>query len=113
METATANVFEQPTHVSDIDMAFPANVSKLLPAMKDIPDEFKRSGNKWCRVVSHWFFCGLPNAKWQPKAGINQNTALRHVQTCLGSFAPQHEHKEAGCAYLLSLWFEDVTYDDK
>jgi len=24
----------------------------------------------------------------------------------LGSFEPQHEHKEAAVAYLMSLWFE-------
>lgn len=97
--------------IDNITLAFPANVSHLMPAYKDIPEEFKRPCGKWQDVVSAWFFCGLKNAKWTPKEGVDTNKALRHVKTIMGSFEPKHEHKEAGCAYLLSQWFDDVTYE--
>jgi hypothetical protein len=28
----------------------------------------------------------------------------------MSSWEPKHEHKEAGCAYLLSEFFDDVNY---
>ena len=38
------------------------------------------------------------------------NKAIRHLKAILVSYDPKHEHKEAGVAFLLSEWFEDVTY---
>jgi hypothetical protein len=111
MEATATNRFEKPHQVTALDVALCGNVDRLLPPMSEIPDEFKRTHGKWVDVVSTWFFCGLRNAKWTPKAGINTGEALAHVKACMGSFAPAHEHKEAGCAYLLSLWFEDVKYE--
>jgi len=90
----------------------PENINDYLPSMDEIPDEFKRyNGTKWHTVVSDWFFHGLKNAQWEPKDGINANEAVGHVATCMCSWEPKHEHKEAGCAYLLSLWFDSVIYD--
>jgi hypothetical protein len=99
--------------IQDLDGIFGGdiNMSKLLPSMDSIPEEFKRwPGGKWNKVVSDWFFCGLKNAKWVPKPGINTSKALDHIFAIMVSFEPKHEHKEAGCAYLLSEWFDDVTY---
>ena len=99
-----------------LDAAFGGKAMEILPPWKDIPDEFKTTygGNataaKWLKVVSDWFFRGLKDCKWTPRAGVETNKALQAVQCCIGSFEPSHEHKEAGCAYLLSQWFEDVTY---
>jgi hypothetical protein len=31
-----------------------------------------------------------------------------HLKAIMGSFQPKHEHKTAGVAYLMSLWFEAV-----
>jgi len=99
----------QPKEVSDVDMAFGGKISKLMPSYEKIPDEFKRSSSKWGRIVAEWFFSGLPKGtEFIAKDGIDRAKALRHVKAILGSFEPKHEHKEAGCAYLLSLWFDDV-----
>ena len=101
-----------PQEVSELDMVFGGKVMQLLPKYEDIPREFKQfSGTKWNNVIGDWFFSGLKNAKWTPKKGINTNKALRHIKAVLGSWEPKHEHKEAGCAYLLSQFFEDVQYE--
>src|SRR5688500_10031633 len=97
--------------VTDIDVAFGGGAMHLLPKWEEIPDEFKRQNNKWVKVVSDWFFSGLRNAKWTPKAGVDERKALRMVKVCMGSFEPAHEHKEAGCAFMLSEFFEDVKYE--
>lgn len=99
-------------NVTDVDAVFGGNAMKILPPLSQIPDEFKNCNRptKWSQVVSDWFFFGLSNAKWTPKEGVKTLEALKAVQCCIGSFEPSHEHKEAGCAYLLSQWFEDVTY---
>lgn len=105
----TKNLFAKPQTVSDAEMAFGGRIKDLLPAMSAIPEEFHQGSNKWSRVVSTWFFKGLKGATFVPKPGIDQATALRHVGAIMGSFEPKHEHKTAGCAYLLSLWFESIT----
>lgn len=97
--------------VDGIDVAFGGGAMKILPPYKDIPKEFKDWNNKWVEVVSTWFFSGIKNAKWKPKPGVETGKALRVIKCCIGSFEPSHEHKEAGCAYLLSQWFDDVTYE--
>jgi hypothetical protein len=98
-------------NVSGIDLCFGGDMKKLLPAWKDIPDEFKDGNSKWNKVVSDWFFRGLKNVKWTPKPGINSSKAVAHINAIMSSFEPKHEHKEAGCAYLLSEFFDDVTYE--
>ena len=47
----------------------------------------------------------------KPKEGVDTKKALRHVKAVLGSWEPKHEHKEAGVAFLLNEWFDDVTYE--
>lgn len=98
-------MWDKPTEVSQVDMAFGAagNLSKYLPDMKEIPENIDR---KWMKLTSKWFFRGL-NGDFVPKDGIDKNVALRHLKTILGSFEPKHQHKEAGVAYLMSLWFSD------
>jgi hypothetical protein len=114
--------------VNEIDAVFGGGAMKILPPYADIPDEFKVSASvtangqttrrtpggkvasQWLQVVSDWFFFGVKDCVWTPKAGVDTKKALRALKCCMGSFEPSHEHKEAGCAYLLSQWFEDVTY---
>ncbi|RTL03537.1 hypothetical protein EKK58_12780 [Candidatus Dependentiae bacterium] len=94
--------------IKAIDLAF-GNIDHL-PDMKDIPEEFNdRFDNIHCRVVSAWFFNGYSKAeaiaKITPKEGVDKVEAQRALATILRSYAPQHEHKIAGCGYLLSQWF--------
>ena len=99
-----------PQEIDDLTLAFPTDVLSLMPDKADIPEDITRRRSKWCQVASDWFFRGLKNAKWTPKEGIDPNKALRHIGTILGSWEPKHEDKEAAVAYLLSEWFEDVSY---
>ena len=95
-------------NVTRTDIAFgPRILSEWLPAYDDIPEEFKRGGNVWCETTSRWFFRGLPKGILVAKEGIDEIMAIRHLKAVLGSFEPRHEHKEAGVAYLMSLWFEE------
>lgn len=98
-------MFEQPTQVDDVDLAFHASVSHLMPKYEDIPQEFKRGPNKYIVFQREWFYTGL---KVMPKAkeGIDIDMAMRHLATIQGSFEPKHEHKEAAVAFLASLWLE-------
>ncbi|MDR6884875.1 hypothetical protein [Bacillus sp. 3255] len=103
--------WSHPVDVNGLSIAFGGDMSKLLPAMSDIPKEFKEGRTKWNDLVGTWFYRGLKNTQFKPKDGIDKNKALRHVKAIMGSWEPKHEHKEAGCAYLLSEFFEDVTYE--
>lgn len=104
--------FSKPQPVTDAKLAFPASVSHLMPAMEDIPIEFKRFDprHKWLRFQGDWFFSGIQDLKITPKDGIDELAAMRHLTCIQGSFEPKHEHKTAAVAYLASLWFKDVTY---
>jgi hypothetical protein len=99
--------------VSDVDLAFGGNMSDLLPPYSDIPEEFQNMNNrtKWNKLISDWFYVGLNSLDLKPKESIDVNGAIRHIKAILASWEPKHEHKMAGCAYLMSLWFDDVKYE--
>jgi hypothetical protein len=83
---------------------------ELLPSREDIPDEFMRYGwNDWTRLAQRWWSDGL-RGHFVPKEGIDCSKALRHLDICLRSCQPKHEHKIGGVGYLMSLWFE--RYED-
>jgi hypothetical protein len=99
--------------VSDLDMAF-GNI-KHLPEYKDIPEEYKNMNKQtgWLGFISKWFFRGLDDKDMErinPREGVDPKLALRAVGAIMRSFEPKHEHKAAGCAYLMSEWF---TIDEK
>jgi hypothetical protein len=103
--TAAPSRWAQPQQVSDVQVAFPATVvGTLLPPMDEIPEEFHSGNHPWCRFVSKLFFSGghLPVSR----EDVDRANAARHLKCVLGSFEPKHEHKEAGAAYLMSLWYE-------
>ena len=90
-----------------IDIAF--GNAKHLPPYDDIPEEFKRRSHPCAEFVSRWFFRGLTDsdlARLTPRDGVDRDKAMRAIGAALRSFEPKHEHKEAGCAYLLDQWFE-------
>lgn len=100
-----------PVDIDDATMVFgaPLEMDLLLPPYEKIPEEFKSQPNKWVKLFEQWFSNGLPKGtQFIQKPGIDQVKALRHVKTIMASYAPKHEHKTAGVAYLLSCWFEDV-----
>lgn len=99
--------------VSDVELAFPANVLHLMPKYEDIPEEFKSTDTKWNRFFRHAFYFGVSKLEFKVKAGVDPGKAYRHVRAVMGSYEPKHEHKEAAVAFLLSQWFDDVTYEYK
>lgn len=104
----------KPKTVGALDLICGGDMSVLLPKYDDIPEEFKKEqgeAEKWVTVVEDWFFTGIRDAKWVVKPEVNIHTALRHIKSIMMSFEPQHEHKTAGVAYLMSLWFDDVVYE--
>lgn len=78
---------------------------EILPPYKDIPDEFKSQRNKWVQWQQGWFFTGL-KSKPEAKDGIDGDLAMANLACAQASFEPKNEHKEAGVAYLASLWFK-------
>lgn len=93
-----------PIDVTDADRAFGGKAMEILPPYGSIPDEFKRGSNPWVKWQQQWFYSGL-KAYPVPKDGIDLKKAMHNLACVQGSFAPKHEHKEAGVAYLASLWF--------
>lgn len=115
MTKTTDSKWLYPKNPSNIEMAFPANVGEYLPSEKEIPKEEFRDyhNNKWCKQASTWFFSGVDLEKSTVEfadhiTGTHQHNTFRHLQVCLGSYEPQHEHKIRGVGYLMSLWFKDL-----
>lgn len=97
----------KPQKITDVEIAFGGDMKKLLPGMGEIPEEHSSLQSKWCDFISDWFYYGLSDLSLRPRQGIDGQQAIRHIKAIIGSFEPKHEHKIAGCAYLMSLWFED------
>lgn len=103
----------QPRPLADVDIVFPTEVSHLLPAYSEVPEEFRRDRNQWVQLAEEWFYSGLSRLVLTAKPSIDKSAALRHLQAVLGSFEPKHKHKIAGVAYLLSQWFEPPQTEAK
>ena len=106
--------WDRPKEVAALDMGFgPKNLKEYLPAWEEIPQEFKDERvevKKWITLVDDWFFAGLHKIVMIPKVGIDNKVALGHVRAIMASWEPSHEHKTAGVAWLMSLWFDSFDY---
>lgn len=98
------DVFSAPMEITDT-----TRVRELLPKMDELPDEFDSRSNKWNKAVSTWFFEGIRKDAFTAKDGIDKNKAFSHLAAVISSWDLSHEHKTAGAAYLMSLWFSDVS----
>ena len=105
--------------LSAVDVAF-GNI-KHMPRYETLPEDFKRhSGNDYTKAISSWFFSGakgtpdgliIEGMRFTAKPGVDKAKALAAIRAVLGSFEPKHEHKEAGCAFMLSEWFDKSKVD--
>jgi anti-sigma factor ChrR (cupin superfamily) len=93
-----------PQDVSKADQVFGGKAMEILPPYSKIPKEFKDQGNPWVYWQNNWFFRGLQRYP-VAKDGIDLKKAMANLACVQGSYAPKHEHKQAGVAYLASLWF--------
>lgn len=107
MKTITNNdllsKFSHPIEVTGL-----TDIRHLLPKMEEIPDEFDNHYNKWNKAVSTWFYEGIRKDAFTAKDGIDKNKAFSHLAAVISSWDLKHEHKTAGAAFLMSLWFKDV-----
>lgn len=101
--------YARPLPVTDVDLAFGGDISRLMPRYRSLPEEYQRETAPFCRLVSKWFFSGLDTKTLKAKEGIDANAALRHCGAVLRSFEPKHEHKIAGVGWLMSQWFEEPS----
>lgn len=107
-----------PQDVSPVLFAFPATViGTLLPRWDDIPPAFKDYYRcPWNELAARWFAntsgMGSPfpgDVSFYAKPGIDPGKAWRHVEACMRSFEPKHEHKMAGVSWLIDCFFEKIS----
>lgn len=109
------NKWSQPvvlTSIEDVSLSLDS-LTKVLPTWEEIPEDFRNKqgeGKKWVKVLEDWFFNGIELSNVVMKDGIEKRSAIRHIGHIMHSWKPKHEHKIAGCAYLMSLWFERFDY---
>jgi hypothetical protein len=96
----------EPKEITDLDLAFPANVIDLgiLPKKEDIPKELWDYNNEWNLAASTIFCRGAKHLEF--KDGVDVVKAKRQLHACLSSFEPSHEHKLSGVGWLLSHWLK-------
>lgn len=96
-----------PIDVDKVDAAFGGSgklLAKILPPMHSIPDEFTHESSLWVRWQQDWFYSGLK--RWPvAREGVDMKKAMSNLIVIQRSWEPKHEHKQAGVAYLASLWF--------
>lgn len=100
---ATTNL-DTPQAVSDLELAFPATVSYLLPPREEIPPDKWDGRHPYAQLAQCWFTNGFREAYPSWKTGIDGPKAIRHLRCVMGSFEPKHEHKIGGIAVLLERW---------
>lgn len=91
---------------TDAEMAY--GTTRCLPKWEDIPEQFKQDiyyGTIYNRMIDAWFTgSALPQGEVSFNPGFchDGKDLYRFITAHLRSFAPKHEHKIAGLAYLLS-----------
>lgn len=101
-----------PIEISDVDFAFPARALEWMPALDEIPVEFREGLTLWNKAADRIFYGSMEGIELEPKEGIDPYKAGRHIMAIMRSYAPKHEHKIAACAYLMSRFFGCVNIAD-
>ncbi|QNM95443.1 hypothetical protein [Chitinimonas koreensis] len=92
--------------VSQLEEAF--GTDRLLPAWENIPEDFRSGRNVYKDILEALFFGhSMPPGRLKFLLGFDDDAAPSDLNTCvrahLKSWAPKHEHKMAGIAYMMSL----------
>jgi hypothetical protein len=110
-----ADIF-QLQDVTDEELAYPLDVEHLMPKYLDIPSEFKDwSRNRWAELFSQLFYGDVKGLCLVRKRDVDAETAeraWRQMDCIRRSWSPKHEHKAAACAYILSCYFDDYSFDE-
>ena len=103
-----------PVEVSDVEIAFPANVKHLMPTAAEVEKVPKDLGRKCERFAADWFHLGLDEkSSFDLQGDFDPKTVLRHIQCCLGTFESKHEDKMVGVATLVANFFARIHYRPK
>jgi len=118
MSETTTDRWALPTEINDAEMVFAAGALKFMPSLDECEAGLRlldrKTARMWRDFQATWFFEGLsPDVEFTVVEGVDGATAIRHLKTINGSFAPKHEHKEAAVAYLASRWFTSVKNYEK
>ena len=111
MKESFLNGTEIPV-VEQEDVAFGVKNLDNFPPYNEIPKCFGMNGKtKWDKLLSDWFFIGLKSLDITPKKGVDLDSAKRYIRANMITRVSKHEHKAAGIAYIMSLWFEDAKWE--
>ena len=112
MKTEFLNGKDIP-EVSNVEVSLGVNNLNAFPPYEDIPIDIKmgKTEKKWGKLFNDWFFVGLKKLEVIPKEGVDKEKALRYIRAHMKSFSSKHEHKEYGLIWVMSLWFEDATWE--
>lgn len=110
----------RPIPIPDLMLAFPANVTGLMPA-DDVLDDVRHNRDfdsmGWDQLFTSMFYSGIKTtAKFLPREVDGQRldgeTCWRHLRALSGSFQPKHEYKEAAFIVLCKEFFEWGIWED-
>lgn len=89
--------------ITDPECAF--GTTRLLPAVEDIPAEFKsQRGNVYTKIADSIFMgTDMPQGEIEMKEGFDPQAVNRCVRAHICSWSPKHQHKIAGVGYMISL----------
>ena len=98
--------FTKPTIVTDVDLAFPAQVHHLMPDRTVIvKSRDSETFRFYSELAERWFFRGLSAAEVpKVKSGLDEELVWRHLGCIMKSFEPKHEHKIDAVAFLMMQW---------
>lgn len=90
--------------IKPVDVAFGSTI--LLPPEESIPKEFF-GDNLYTQLVSCIFYSKpMPDFSIELKHDLTIDEFKNAINSHIGSFEPEHCHKMAGVAYLMSLMCE-------
>lgn len=91
---------EMASDITDAELAF--STIKYLPPEKEIPEEFF-GHNIYTRLTNSIFYgTERPEGYLVMKDGFEVEVMVKCIRAHLGSFAPEHNHKIAGVAFMIS-----------
>lgn len=99
-------------HLTHAEYAFPTSIEGFIPPMSELPDTTRGEYATWNKLFNQMFFSGVSGLQLIPRPGVDAERAWRHIQYVMRSWEPRHEHKEAGCAWLMHQWFESWSLQE-
>ena len=96
---------QEVPEVTDAEIAY--GTTKALPPYDSLPKDYRDERKPSSAAIQRIFFNGgnLADYGFTLKEGLDSAKVHRAIRAHLTSWAPKHEHKIAGVAYLIDQWF--------